>query len=77
MAIRCPKHVRLPDGACCELFEQFNDDYFEGLIRIEICSYKCDDGTFYSRWRMRFCCWQFSMREHRFHPPKEIHCPPD
>ena len=71
MAIRCPNTITLPDGAQCELFDRFNDDYFEGLIRIEICSYKCNDGTYYSRWRMRCCCLNFGVREHRFHPEKE------
>ena len=68
MAVLCPKTITLDDGARCELFDQFDDDYFGGLLTIHVCSYKCSDGTYLSRWRMRCCCIRGPIREHRFRP---------
>ena len=68
MAILCPKTITLPDGAQCELFERFTDSSFGGLLKTDICSYKCNDGTYFSRWRYRFLCCRSETHEHRFRP---------
>lgn len=71
MAVLCPPRYTRPDGAVCEKFDEFYDSYLGGLVKIHICSYKCNDGTYYSRWRMQCCCIRFGIREHVFDPEKK------
>ena len=49
----CPSRIAL-DTDVCELFDTWSDVYFFGLIRIEICSYRCESGRIISRTRSRF-----------------------
>ncbi len=80
MAFDCPQTITL-DGARCELFDRFTESDFGGLLKTEVCSYRCDDGTYYSRWINRFCCLRGRFHSHVFRPDQAVpaagpKCPP-
>jgi|HubBroStandDraft_6_1064221.scaffolds.fasta_scaffold1569099_1 hypothetical protein len=64
----CPQTVTLEGGVVCELFDKFFEPDFYGLLRLELCVYKCNDGTFYSHWINRICCFAGSSHSHRTRP---------
>ena len=72
MAFDCPQTITL-DGARCELFDRFTESDFGGLLKTEVCSYRCDDGTYYSRWINRFCCLRGRFHSHVFRPDQAVH----
>lgn len=51
----CDKTMTV-DGDACELYDSFVDKYFLGIIRVEVCNYRCESGRIISRIRSRVFC---------------------